>query len=118
MEGTGMSRVIGWEDLGGDGPTRFVFRGAEHAAGVCLFVSDFSPGQGPRLHRHPYDEVFVVHEGRARFTAGKETLEAGAGQVVVVPARTAHRFVNAGESRLRVTAVHPRSRVEMDVLED
>ncbi len=113
-----MGRLIGWEDLGGEGPTRFIFRGGEYGAGVCLFVSDFPAGQGPRLHRHPYEEVFVVHEGCAQFTAGGETLEAGAGRVVVVPAGTPHRFVNAGEGRLRVTAVHPRSRIEMESLED
>ena len=113
-----MGRVIGWEELGGDGPTRFLFRGGEHGAGVCLFVSDFPPGQGPRLHRHPYEEVFVVHEGRARFAAGEEELEAEAGRVVVVPAGTPHRFVNAGEGRLRVTAVHPRPRTEIEPAED
>ncbi len=38
------------------------------------------------LHRHPYEEVFVVQEGTATFTAGDETIEAKGGQVVVVPA--------------------------------
>ncbi len=28
------------------------------------------PGTGPRLHSHPYDEVFITLEGQATFTAG------------------------------------------------
>jgi mannose-6-phosphate isomerase-like protein (cupin superfamily) len=112
-----MGRVIGWEELGGRGPTNFLFRGGEHGAGVCVFVVDFAPVEGPRLHRHPYEEVFVVHEGRAAFTAGEEALEAVAGQVVVVPAGMPHRFVNAGGGRLRLTSVQPRPQTETEWLE-
>jgi len=35
-----------------------------------LIVVDARPDGGPRLHRHPYEEVFVVQEGTATFTAG------------------------------------------------
>lgn len=110
-------RVISWEELKGSRPTQFLFRGEEHGASISIFVVDFSPGQGPPLHRHSYEEVFVVQEGLARFTAGQESLDAEVGQVVVVPARTPHRFVNAGEGRLRVTSVHPRPQVEQEWLE-
>lgn len=113
-----MERVVGWEELKGSGPTNFLFRGGEHGASVCLFVAVDFPGQGPKLHRHPYEEVFLVHAGRATFTAAEETLGAGEGQVVVVPAGTPHTFVNAGEGRLRVTSVHPRPQTEGEWLED
>ena len=59
----------------------------------------------------------MVHEGRAAFTAGGETLEAGVGQVVVVPAGTPHKFVNASEGRLRLTSVHPRPQTETEWLD-
>jgi mannose-6-phosphate isomerase-like protein (cupin superfamily) len=113
-----MGRAIGWKELGGSGPTRFLFRGAEHGAEVCVFVVDFSPGDGPRRHRHPYEEVFVVHEGRAAFTVEEETLEATVGQVVVVPSGTSHTFVNTGGDRLRLMSIHPRPQIEVDWLED
>ncbi len=115
--GAGRGQVIDWQELGGRGPTHFLFRGGEHGANVSIFVVDFSPGQGPPLHRHPYEEVFVVHEGQARFTAGEETLEARVGQVVVVPAGVSHTFVNASEHRLRVMSIHPRPRIEQENLE-
>jgi Cupin domain len=59
-------------------------------------VVDASPGSGPKLHKHPYEEVFVVQEGNATFTAGDEVIEVSGGQVVVVPAGVAHKFVNSG----------------------
>ena len=113
-----MARVVGWAELGGEGPTHFRSPGGDHGASVCVLVADLAPGQGPRLHRHPYEEVFVVHEGRAAFTAGEETLVAGAGQVVVVPAGTPHKFVNAGEGWLRLVSVQPRPETEGEWLED
>ena len=60
----------------------------------------------------------MVHEGRATFTAGGETLEAGVGLVVVVPAGTPHKFVNADGGRLRVTSVQPRPQTETEWLEE
>ena len=60
----------------------------------------------------------MVHEGRATFTAGEETLGAGPGQVVVVAAGMPHKFVNTGGGRLRMTSVQPRPRIEVEWLED
>ncbi len=59
------------------------FEGADHGAGVSFFLARTPPGRGPSLHRHPYEETFVVHEGRLNFTVDGETIEAGAGQIVI-----------------------------------
>jgi len=75
-------------------------------AGVCLIFVDVEPGEGPRLHRHPYEEVFIVLEGRPRFVVGSETVEATAGQIVIVRTRVAHKFTNAGPGRLRQIDIH------------
>jgi quercetin dioxygenase-like cupin family protein len=114
----GRGRVLNWDELGGESPTMYRFRGLDHGATFCVLVSDMAPGAGPRLHRHPYEEVFVVHEGRARFAAGEDAIEAVAGQVVVVPAGTPHRFVNVGDGPLRVTSVHPHPSGDVEWLED
>jgi quercetin dioxygenase-like cupin family protein len=76
------------------------FEGHEHGSTTSFFVTEHPPGRGPDLHRHPYDEAFVVRSGRARFTAGEETIEAEPGQVVIVPANTWHGFKAAGERNL------------------
>ena len=73
-------------------------------ASVIFF--DGAPGSGPRLHRHPYAEVFILLEGQATFTVGEETVEARGGQVLVAPAGVAHRVVNCGDGPLRQIDIH------------
>ncbi|MDQ3793571.1 MAG: cupin domain-containing protein [Actinomycetota bacterium] len=94
------------------------FQGYRHGAGVSFIVVDAPPGGGPRLHRHPYEEVFVVQEGSATFTAGEETVEVKGGQVVVVPAGVPHKFVNSGTGRLRQVDIHASERFVTEWLDD
>ena len=68
------------------------------------------PGIGPKLHRHPYPEVFIVESGTATFRIGDETLEIDAGTVVVSPPNEAHGFTNTGTGELRLTSVHAAGR--------
>jgi mannose-6-phosphate isomerase-like protein (cupin superfamily) len=93
------------------------FDGREHGASVSFFISRNPPGTGPGLHRHPYEETFIVEDGKVRFTVGEETIEATAGQIVVVPAGTPHKFVNCGAGRLRQISIHPVARMETEWLE-
>src|SRR5918998_2758102 len=104
-----MTRVIDIADPArGDDPNEF--QGYHHDAGISFIVVDASPGSGPRLHRHPYEEVFVVQEGSATFTAGNEVVEVSGGQVMVVPAGVAHKFVNSGTGRLWQVDIHASER--------
>ena len=85
--------------------------------GASVIVVDASPGSGPRLHKHPYAEIFVVLEGQATFTAGEEVIEAVGGQVVVVPAGVPHTFVSSGTGPLRQVDIHPSDRFITEWLE-
>ena len=40
------------------------------------------PAQGPRLHRHDYDEIVYVIEGRSKWRVGDQEREASAGDVL------------------------------------
>jgi mannose-6-phosphate isomerase-like protein (cupin superfamily) len=92
-------------------------QGYHLGANVSVIVVDAPPGSGPKLHRHPYEEVFVVQEGNATFTAGDETTEVEGGQVVVVPAGVPHKFVNSGTGRLRQVDIHASDRFVTEWLE-
>src|SRR5690606_20646263 len=60
-------------DAGAGGPWRGFLAG-EVIGGEVTVLADGNdtPGTGPRLHVHPYDETFVVVEGMARFFVGDE----------------------------------------------
>ena len=81
-------------------------------------VIDALPGSGPKLHRPPYEEVFIVQEGSATFTAGDDIIEASGNQLVVVPAGVPHKFVNSGTERVRHIDIHTSRRMTTEWLED
>jgi mannose-6-phosphate isomerase-like protein (cupin superfamily) len=82
------------------------FEGREHGATVSFFISRHAPGEGPVLHRHPYEETFIMQEGTVQFTVGDQEIDAGPGEIVVVPANTPHKFVNTGSERIRQVSIH------------
>jgi quercetin dioxygenase-like cupin family protein len=94
------------EELPGSAISR-TFLGRDHAGvPVSFFLQASPPGHGPAPHRHPYAEVFVLHEGSGLFLAGDETIEAAGGSVVVVPAGEIHGFTASGDGPLRMTCIH------------
>lgn len=111
-----MTRVVEVSELG-LGRYMSRFEGADHGSPVSLFVGEVTPGGGPVLHRHPYEETFVLAEGTVRFTVDGEELDAQGGQIVVVPAGARHRFLVTGDRPLRFVSVHPAPRMVQENLE-
>jgi mannose-6-phosphate isomerase-like protein (cupin superfamily) len=100
-----------------DGAMTGQFEGRDHGGTVSVILVDTDePGAGPRLHRHPYDETFVIHAGQAEFTVGDDKLTARGGQVVVVPPNAPHKFANTG-GRLVMTNIHAGDEFETEWLE-
>lgn len=67
--------------------------GRDIGSTVSLIFEDTGDiGTGPRLHKHPYAETFVINAGRALFTIGDRRIEGSAGQTLVAPAETPHKF--------------------------
>jgi mannose-6-phosphate isomerase-like protein (cupin superfamily) len=86
------------------------FVGDDHGGVAVTFLAvDAGPGQGPSLHRHPYDEVLIILEGEATLDDGDETRQVSAGDIVVIPAGQPHGFVNSGDGRLRQIDIHASS---------
>jgi mannose-6-phosphate isomerase-like protein (cupin superfamily) len=99
-------------------PTANEFEGDDHGGlGVSFLLVDAGPGGGPALHKHAYAEVFVMLEGVAHFVAGDEEREVRAGEIVVVPGDTPHRFFNAGQGPLRQINIHTSPRFVTEWLE-
>ena len=71
-----------------------------------MFYTTNEIGKGPPLHKHPYDEIFIVRQGEALFTVGAETVRATVGQVVFGPANVPHKYINLGPGTLEMTDIH------------
>jgi mannose-6-phosphate isomerase-like protein (cupin superfamily) len=105
-----------WHDDIGKSFGALMLIGRRTYANVSFILVDASGG-GPPLHRHPYQELFVVHEGRALYTIGSTFVEVWAGQIVIVPSGLPHKFVNSGEGSPRQTDIHLSKRFETEWVE-
>jgi len=81
-----------------------------------ILQSTSKAGVGPRLHLHPYAETFLIRRGSATFTVGTEQIEAHAGQVLVVPAQTPHKF-STGPQGYEAVHIHANPRFVTEWLE-
>ncbi len=109
--------LIDRDALPRDGNT-FEFVGSLQGTEVSFIWVEMPPGQGVRLHKHPYKEVFIVQEGLATFTVGSASLPVHGGQIVIAPASTPHKFVNAGDRPLRQVDIHLSKEFITDWLEE
>ena len=90
------------------------FRGSSHqfvgahqgGTGISVFLFNGQPGSGPGPHRHPYDEVQFIREGRGLYTVEGETFEAVAGDILVIKAGEVHSFRCIGDGPLVQLDVH------------
>jgi len=109
--------ILDRDSLPQDGNT-FEFEGSRFPDTAVSFIwVDMTPGGGVRLHKHPYQEIFVIQEGAATFTVGSASLEARAGQVIIVPAEVPHKFMNTGDRQLRQVDIHVSRQFITDWLE-
>jgi mannose-6-phosphate isomerase-like protein (cupin superfamily) len=99
------------------GDSSHEFEGKDYGAGLTLILVNVETGQGPSLHRHPYEEIFVIHAGTGSFVVDEAVVQGSAGDIVIAPAGTAHRFTNSGSDRLQLTAIHHNANFVTEWLE-
>lgn len=94
------------EDLPLRGSSRNFVGADQGGVGVSVFLFHGAPGRGPGPHRHPYDEVQFIREGRGLWTVNGEEFEAGAGDILVIKAGEVHSFRAIGHVPLVQLDVH------------
>lgn len=110
--------ILNRTDLPYDGNT-YEFIGSQHQGTDVSFIwVDMPPGGFVRLHKHPYKEIFIIQDGVATFTVGSETIEAQAGQIIIVPAETPHKFRNLSNRQLKQVDIHLNKQFITDWLEE
>jgi mannose-6-phosphate isomerase-like protein (cupin superfamily) len=110
--------ILNKDDLPYDGNV-YEFEGLQFQDTEVSFIwVDMPPGDIVRLHKHPYKEIFIIQEGTSTFTVGSTTLEAHAGQIIIVPAEVPHKFMNLSEGQLRQIDIHVNKEFITTWLED
>ena len=110
--------VLNKDDLPYDGNV-YEFEGFRFQDTEVSFIwVDMPPGGIVRLHKHPYKEIFIIQEGIATFTVDSTSLEAYAGQIIIVPAQVPHKFVNLSDRQLRQIDIHVNKEFITHWLED
>jgi quercetin dioxygenase-like cupin family protein len=83
------------------------FVGADNGnVNISVYLLSAQPGRGPGPHRHPYDEVQFVREGRGLYTVNGKEFEARAGDILVIKAGEIHGFKAIGDAPLVQLDVH------------
>ncbi|WP_410657998.1 cupin domain-containing protein [Amycolatopsis sp. lyj-112] len=83
------------------------FEGRDIGAGITIIrLRTDEVGAGPNLHQHPYRETIVILHGSARFTIGDQEREGTAGDVLVIPASTPHKFAVLGPGTYEAVDIH------------
>jgi mannose-6-phosphate isomerase-like protein (cupin superfamily) len=110
--------LLNQDELPFDGNT-YEFEGFQYQDTEVSFIwVDMPPGGFVRLHKHPYKEIFIIQAGVSTFIVGSETLEAHAGQVIIVPAEVPHKFVNKSDGQLKQIDIHVSKEFITDWLEE
>jgi mannose-6-phosphate isomerase-like protein (cupin superfamily) len=110
--------LIKQDELPGSERSR-LFEGATHGPSqVTFFIVNYEePGLGPELHRHPYDETWLVQSGRVLLQIHEEQAEAGPGDIATVAANAPHKFTSIGAEPARLVCIHSNPRLIQESLE-
>jgi quercetin dioxygenase-like cupin family protein len=99
---------------GRNGPIagRFLLEGARFGLDhLTVVLGELAPGQSVGIHFHEYEELFIIHGGRGTFTLGATTVEAGPGDVVLIPTGVPHGFTNHTEETWYLSGVAAAGRL-------
>lgn len=79
--------------------------GQDTAGHYCMIDMHVPPGGGPPLHRHDFEETFIVLEGEVEVTFRDQKSVARAGETVHIPANAPHRFHNTSAQPARLLCI-------------
>ncbi|MBA2359905.1 MAG: cupin domain-containing protein [Actinobacteria bacterium] len=90
---------------------------SDERAEMAVIVEEIGVGDAIPLHVHSIDEVLLYQSGKAEVRVDDETHHVRAGDIVVVPAGTSHGTRNMGSEVVRLHAVFPSHRIDIQYLE-
>ena len=110
-------KILREADLPRDGTAHDLI-GEQHGdVGVSVIFTHAPPGRGPSLHTHPYAELLILLEGKARVFDGENERDITPGDIVIIEPGEPHGFKNTGETPLRQIDIHASPRFVTEWLE-
>jgi len=91
--------------------------GEDTGGRYCVIDMHVPPGGGPGLHRHNYDETFLVLDGEIEVTFRGSKTTARAGDTATVPSNAPHKFHNAASDPARLICICSPAGIEKFFLE-
>jgi len=80
---------------------------AQTAGSIGIVEASVPPGGGPVPHTHAdQDETFYLLSGELEFLDGNQTFTASTGDIVHIPRRVRHRFLNVGLHTARMLFIY------------
>lgn len=92
----------------GNGVATIPYVGKWNCSDNCITTGQttFQVGTGLPMHSHNVEESVLILDGLATAEIGDETFDLVAGQATWVPAGVPHRFLNRGETEMRIYWVY------------
>ena len=90
---------------------RWLISKDDGAENFAMRMFELQPGGHTPLHTHPQEHEVFVLEGEGTFVFEGQELPFCAEYVIYVPPNKEHRFMNTGESVLRMLCIIPTSSV-------
>jgi quercetin dioxygenase-like cupin family protein len=79
--------------------------GEETAGRFSVIDMHIPPGGGPPLHRHDFEETFILLEGEMEATFRGEKLILKVGDTATIPANAPHQFKNVSSQPVRLICI-------------
>jgi quercetin dioxygenase-like cupin family protein len=84
------AKKFNWDEMPTEQVTDFFSRKMVVGENEMLCWLELKPGCKVPEHRHIHEQISHVLKGRLRFTLGKETIEVGPGEILLIPPNQSH----------------------------
>jgi quercetin dioxygenase-like cupin family protein len=90
---------------------RWLISKKDGAENFAMRMFELQPGGHTPLHTHPQEHEVFILEGKGTFVFEGQKHPFGAEYVIFVPPNREHRFMNTGDSLLRMLCIIPTALV-------
>lgn len=84
------TKVYNWKDIPGHEPRAGILQKGFRGDNALITYNVLSPGLVPKPHSHPFEQLFMIVQGRVTLHVGDEVFDCGPGTVVRIPPDVEH----------------------------